>query len=247
MGLAGQPGATGRRGAGPPSCLPAAPGPSTFTFLADTAVTGRATDRARVSPTRSTDRPGRSLRSAPDPDGRAADDRRRDTTAALDHLRRIVRALRLAAGGGESATGLSAAQLFVLQVVHAEPGRSLTEIATRTMTDRTSVAAVVERLVERGLVERRRSASDRRRIEIVSTAAAARTLVRAPHPPTRRVLDGLATLDDRELRRVAQGLAVLVRAMALDADPAAMLFDDGAPTGAAASATRRRAATGPRP
>ena len=148
------------------------------------------------------------------------------TTAALDDLRRIVRALRVAAGSAESATGLTAAQLFVLQAVHAQPGRSLTEIAAHTMTDRTSVAAVVDRLAERGLVERRASPTDRRRVAIVPTAAAAPLLGWAPHPPTRRVLDGIAALDDRDLGRLAAGLAALVRAMGLDGAPATMLFED---------------------
>ena len=140
----------------------------------------------------------------------------------------MVRALRVAAARGESATGLSAAQLFVLQVVHAEPGLSLTEVAARTLTDRTSVAAAVERLAARGLVERRRGEADRRRVALVPTPAARRVLAAAPHPPTRRVLDGLAAVDDRTLRRIALGLTALVRAMELDAEPAPMLFDDGA-------------------
>ncbi len=142
-------------------------------------------------------------------------------------MRRVVRALRLAAGSSESATGLSAAQLFVLQTVQAEPGLSLTDIAARTLTDRTSVAAVVERLAERGLVVRRRSAQDRRRVEIVATPAAGAVLDRAPHAPTSRLLDGLDALDDRSLRRLATGLSELVQAMGLADEPATMLFEDG--------------------
>jgi DNA-binding MarR family transcriptional regulator len=169
-------------------------------------------------------------RAAPPPAARAAagnDRRRAATAAALDDLRRVVRALRVAAGSAESVTGLTAAQLFVLQAVHANPGSSLTELAARTMTDRTSVAAAVDRLVERGLVERRPSSTDRRRVDIVATRAAGSVLARAPHPPTRRVLDGLAALDDRDLRRLSGGLAALVRAMGVAGEPATMLFEDG--------------------
>jgi DNA-binding MarR family transcriptional regulator len=153
-------------------------------------------------------------------------DRRQQTAAALDGVRRVVRALRVAAGSAESATGLTAAQLFVLQAIRAAPGGSLTEIAARTMTDRTSVRAVVDRLAERGLVDRRPSAADRRRAELVATPAALTMLARAPHPPTRRLLDGLETMDERDLRALARGLGALVAAMHLDGEPAAMLFED---------------------
>jgi DNA-binding MarR family transcriptional regulator len=156
-------------------------------------------------------------------------------------MRRIVRALRVAARSTEAATGLSAAQLFVLQVVHAEPGRSLTEIAARTLTDRTSVAAVVDRLAERGLVARDRSTADRRRVEIRATPAAGAVLALAPHAPTRRLLDAIEALDDRGLRRLATGLAQLARTMGVDKEPVTMLFED-APTVRA----RSRAKAAPR-
>ena len=148
---------------------------------------------------------------------------------ALDALRRIVRELRLAAAGGERDTGLSAAQLFVLQQVAAAPGLSLTELATRTLTDRTSVAAVVDRLLARALVERRVGTGDRRRSEIFATRAGTRLLDGAPHAPTRRVLDGMAAMREADLRRLARGLGALARAMGVADEPARMLFDDAPP------------------
>lgn len=148
-----------------------------------------------------------------------ASPRAADTTAALDALRRIVRELRLANGGVEKGTGLSAAQLYVLAQVAHTPGASLTQLAEQTLTDRTSVAAVVDRLLQRGLVERARSSSDRRRVEIVPTAAGAAILERAPHAPTRRILDALAALDDGALRQVAEGLTRLTQGMGLAHEP----------------------------
>jgi DNA-binding MarR family transcriptional regulator len=151
------------------------------------------------------------------------------TAAVLDALRRIVRVLRVANSGVEKVTGLSAAQLYVLEQVAAAPGSSLSELATRTLTDRTSVAAVVERLVARDLVARRRSETDRRRVEIAPTEAGRAVLTRAPHPPTRQLLDGLESLDDAELRRLATGLGRLVHEMGISDEPVVMLFEDDVP------------------
>ena len=103
--------------------------------------TGAITMRMRGVPRRSGGRVPPPVPSAtpaspiPVPTRTPAADRRASTAATLDAMRRIVRALRVAAGSTEAATGLTAAQLFVLQAVHAEPGHSLTGIAARTMTD----------------------------------------------------------------------------------------------------------------
>jgi DNA-binding MarR family transcriptional regulator len=152
--------------------------------------------------------------------------RAKAAATTLDALRRIVRALRLANGGVEKVTGLSAAQLFVLEQVAQTPGASLSELAARTLTDRTSVAAVVERLAARQLVERQRSQQDRRRVEIAPTEAGLAVLARAPHPPTRRILEGLESLDDGQLETLSASLAQLVRAMGIADEPALMLFED---------------------
>ncbi len=173
--------------------------------------------------------------------------------ATLDALRRIVRALRLSAASVEARTGLSAGQLFTLQLVAAEPGRSLTELAERTVTDRTSVAGMVERLVGRGLVEPRPGRVDRRRIEVFPTRRGRAVLARAPRPPTRRVLDALDALAEDRLRQLAGSLEALVAAMRIGGEPATMLFDDGADAPAArdrpprARAAAARVSGAPRP
>jgi DNA-binding MarR family transcriptional regulator len=145
---------------------------------------------------------------------------------ALDALRRVVRALRLAASDAERVAGLTAAQLFVLARVTSLPGQSLGELARHTMTDRTSVAAVVERLAERRLVRRLRSKKDQRRVEIYPTQRGARTVADAPHPPTMRVLDAMSKITPRELHALAVGLTQLAEAMGLASEPATMLFDE---------------------
>lgn len=159
-----------------------------------------------------------------------------DTQRALDAVRRIVRALRVAEQQTRGETGLSAAQLFVLTQLAAAPAVSLTALAARTMTDRTSVAAVVERLAGIGLVATDRDPGDRRRVVARITEQGRRRLRAAPVPPTALLVDGLASLGPREARQLARGLERLVAAMGIDAEPAGMLFDDGAP----ATPPRRR-------
>src|SRR5690349_6724561 len=93
-----------------------------------------------------------------------------DITASVDSFRRITRALRIAARKSELSTGLSSAQMFVLSTVAASPGCSVNDIAEATMTDRSSAAAIVDRLVEQGYLTRDQSGDDRRRASIGMTA-----------------------------------------------------------------------------
>lgn len=164
------------------------------------------------------------------PNARAAARTRRArvdrVASAMDSLRRIVRALRVSAQRTQQAAGVSAAQLFVLRQLAERPAESLSELGERTMTDRSSVADVVERLAERGLVRRSTSTADRRRIAIEITAAGRRALAGAPEPPTALLMQGLERLDERALASLADGLERLVQSMGLASEPAPMLFED---------------------
>lgn len=152
--------------------------------------------------------------------------------SCVDAVRRIVRGLRLAEQATRADAGLSAAQLFVLEQVATTPGASLGELAARTMTDRTSVAAVVDRLVQGGYVETERDEADRRRV-LVRITRAGRTILRnAPPAPTSQLVDALERLPLRARRELSARLEQLVAEMGLDQEPVTMLFED-AQTGSA--------------
>lgn len=148
-----------------------------------------------------------------------------DLAAAVDAVRRLVRGLRLAEQRTRSATGLSAAQLFVLTALRDATGSSLSELAERTLTDRTSVRAVVERLESDGAVRTARDPADLRRTLVHVTAAGLRRLDRAPAPPTVQLLTALRRLAPDQLRRLTSSLGDLLGAMGLDDAPATMLFE----------------------
>ncbi len=145
---------------------------------------------------------------------------------AEEALRRIVRGLRVASRQVEDAATISAAQLFVLQQLAETPGMSVREIADRTMTDRTSVAHLLERLEREGLVARRRSDRDRRRYEIVIEPKGEALLAHAPLSPTARVLKAMRLLAPAELAALTLGLQQLVKAMGLTGGTLPLLFAD---------------------
>jgi len=152
----------------------------------------------------------------------AADDERR---TILDAIRHIVRVLRVSSRAAERRVGLSAAQLFALHKLADGRALSLNELAERTFTHQSSVSVVVARLQGRGLVTRRRSSADGRRIELALTGAGRALLRRAPAAAQERLIAALDQLGAAERRRLSQTLGRLVRTMGMAGEPP-MLFEE---------------------
>ena len=99
----------------------------------------------------------------------------------MEALRRIVQTLRESARQAEQDLGISGAQLFVLEKLADGAAMSLNELADRTHTHQSSVSTVVSRLVQRGLVARVRTSTDRRRLALTLTAEGERIAALAPN------------------------------------------------------------------
>jgi DNA-binding MarR family transcriptional regulator len=145
--------------------------------------------------------------------------------AVINAFRRITQALRAADVQTHQQAGISAAQLYVLAQLEETSPLSIGQLAEATMTDRSSVADVVDRLVARRLVRRRIAADDRRRAEVHITERGRQLLARAPQSPTMKLVEGIAGLTDSELLALATGLSRLTEEMGVMDTTAAMLFE----------------------
>jgi DNA-binding MarR family transcriptional regulator len=157
---------------------------------------------------------------------RSVDARRTAERGVLDAIRRITRALRVSAMATQSSVGISAAQLYVLRTLAERESASITDLAALTMTDRSSVAAVVERLVDQGLAHRSPSPDDRRRARVEITETGARLAGQAAPPPTDLLVGGLHSMSDAQVAELNRALSGFVAALGLDKTPAEMLFEE---------------------
>jgi DNA-binding MarR family transcriptional regulator len=66
--------------------------------------------------------------------------------------------------------GLPTGSLTVLALIAANPGSSQTALASRAGLNKSALVGIVDQLEQRGLVERDRAASDRRRYQVSVTA-----------------------------------------------------------------------------
>lgn len=124
---------------------------------------------------------------------------------------------------------LSAAQLFVLRAVVETSGLSFAELADQTLTDQSSVSTVVARLVERGLVSRRVSATDHRRAELRATAAGHRMVERAPRAPQSRMIAAIRAMPAARRSELVRALGGLATAIGASQVAPRMLFEDEPP------------------
>lgn len=150
----------------------------------------------------------------------------RPVERSMNAVRSIVRAFRVNTRAIELKMGISLAQLFVLQQLTERSADSLNELAERTATHQSSVSVVVRRLVERGLVSRTSSSSDRRRIEIAVTPAGRALLEDAPTTIQTQLMTALRRLSRDDQNALAGLLERWLREAKIDFASPPMLGED---------------------
>ena len=150
-----------------------------------------------------------------------------ELSSALDAIRRIVQALRISTRAAERRLGISGAQLFVLHALSETPADSLNELAARTFTHQSSVSTVVERLVRRRLVSRKRSSTDARRVVLSLTPSGRELLRSSPDIAQLRLISALRELPPRDRRSLARILDHVVHEMGADTAPSLFFEENG--------------------
>lgn len=148
-----------------------------------------------------------------------------EATQVLDALRRIVRFLRMPSSGGR-ASGITAAQFFVLAQLKTTAAPSIRALAERTMSDPSSVSVVAAKLEREGLIARTHDERDSRRAALSLTLRGRKLLARAPELPQVRIIAALAAMPKARRKAIAQALDQLVLAIGAHAIEPRMFFED---------------------
>ena len=162
------------------------------------------------------------------------------TREVMDDIRRLVHFLRLSAKEAEGKTGISGAQLFVLQKLAEAGTLSVNDLADWTRTHQSSVSVVVQKLVTRGLVTRVKAKDDARRMNISLTARGRALLKKAPRVAQDRLIETLDQMPDYNLHALSGLLGQVTDGLGLSNKPPGLLFEDGSPK----QAKRRRGIKG---
>jgi DNA-binding MarR family transcriptional regulator len=169
-------------------------------------------------------------------DGGKGDSRIGDMTNSrqriLVSLRRIARTLDIHSRKLASDSNVTSVQLFTLKMLSMEGVDTATEAARRVHLSPSTVVGILDRLEEKGLIERRRDTVDRRVVRVTLTPEGRDLVASTPHPVEdllSREYDGLS---DEEAARIADSLETLVRVLGAGA------LDDDTPFGSLPSSDK---------
>lgn len=137
-------------------------------------------------------------------------------------LRRIMRAVDLHSRALLQRYGLSGPQLIILRELARLGEVSGSELAKAVSLSLATVTGILTRLEIRGLVSRRRSSADKRRVMVQATPEARRILQSAPPPLQESFARQFGKLQDWEQTVILSSLqrvVAMMEARELDASP----------------------------
>jgi len=119
-------------------------------------------------------------------------------------------------------SGLTAPQILLLQAVNRLEGATLGRLASEVSLSQATVTTIMDRLEGRGLVQRERSTTDKRRVHVRLTALGRDTLREAPTPLQEQFARQFENLQDWEQTMILaslQRVAHMMDAEDIDASP----------------------------
>ena len=142
--------------------------------------------------------------------------------AVLIALRKVIRATDLHSKYLAKNTGLTTAQLLILQSIQNMGEVSIGEISKKISLSQATVTSILDRLADKGLVYRERSTKDKRKVHAYLTEDALALIKDAPAPLQEQFTKQFGALNEWEqsmmissLQRIAQ----MMDAEDIDASP----------------------------
>jgi DNA-binding MarR family transcriptional regulator len=164
----------------------------------------------------SLDRPSAARDATIEPDSARPPSRGDLERLAIAELRASIGRLRCLTAQRLVGHGVSLAHLQLLQLLEAHGELTMTQVAEVVGVSMSNATGLVDRMADRGLVERHRSAADRRVVHVHISPAGRDVLAdmdAVREDPLRAVL---ARLDDAELARLVRAAADMSRASELE-------------------------------
>jgi len=137
-------------------------------------------------------------------------------------LRRVIRATDLHSRHLAKTTGLTAPQILLLQTIRDRGEVTIGELAMDISLSQATVTTILDRLEKRGLVYRKRSSTDKRKVHAHLTEAAQEVLKSAPIPLQEQFTRQFADLQEWEQTMIIsslQRIAKMMDAEHIDASP----------------------------
>ncbi len=124
-------------------------------------------------------------------------------------IRRLMQAGELFTKELNKTYQVSSPQLHCLLALHENGPLPPSQIARHIMVKSSTVTGIIDRLEQKGFVERLRNSPDRRVINIQLTEAGKELAQNAPPPIQHKIVDGLKKLPEGEIKQIILSLSKL--------------------------------------
>lgn len=147
---------------------------------------------------------------APYLDGVEKEARADSTRWVIWYLRSLLQAFEVYSKTLEKRYQVSQPQLSCLLVLHEYGSLPSSKIARNILVKPSTVTGIIDRLEQKGLVQRLRSDTDRRVVNIELTERGQELAASAPPPIPKTIIDGLDSLSSDEIAEIVKALSKLV-------------------------------------
>ncbi len=128
----------------------------------------------------------------------------------IDNLRRVFQVVNEQSKMAEHETGLTGPQLWAIKIIANSAPIRVSDLARKMYLHPATVVGIIDRLESRGLVERTRSTTDRRVVEIALTIQGNEKVMQSPEVAQGLLVKGLESLPEKKLANISYGLEHLV-------------------------------------
>jgi DNA-binding MarR family transcriptional regulator len=137
---------------------------------------------------------------------------------ALTKFRWIINSTRRHFKWIEQQTGISGALVAALWEIHQSPGLRVSDLAEAMAVHQSTASNLMDKLQQKGLIERDRSSDDQRVVRLYLTRQGDTLVKRAPNPARGLLQEALNKLPPATLQTLNRGLAQLMQELN-QADP----------------------------
>lgn len=147
------------------------------------------------------------------PQDNVSNDRAERIRAIVQDLRVVFRVTQAHSKWVEKQCGVSAAQLWAMSELAANPGAKVSELSRALSIHQSTASNMLDKLEVKGLVKRERAGKDQRVVCLFLTDEGTELLARAPQPAQGAITHALEQLPAGQLDELERGLDALVDAM----------------------------------
>ncbi|MDN3651992.1 MarR family transcriptional regulator [Thalassotalea ponticola] len=140
----------------------------------------------------------------------------------LVSIRKVIRAIDLHSKQLNKSSGLTGPQLLIMQEIGRVKGVTASQVAKQINLSAATVTNILDRLESRGLIERIRSSTDKRRVSLYLSESGRNALIDAPQLLQQHFIQKFCNLQEWEqslLLSSMQRIASMMDATEIDAAP----------------------------